>query len=210
MDSILSFLWNHAHTTKKIGDEIEFGSFPRNDAESPQPIKWTVLDVQKDKCLIITNECIIGKNYHNSAGNIDWEHSSLRQWLNLDFIRTAFSSEEQSKIIETEISNEDLNALFNQFTTLPSTRDKVFILSCREAATYYSTNEARQSKTSKYAAATGADFDFIEGRGRWWLRTSNKSTSSAYCVLFKGAVSGFPYSINDGDGCVRPVMWVKM
>lgn len=210
MNNILEMLFKQANAGKKIGDEIEFGKFYKDNASKMEPLKWVVLDVTPNSYLVITKECIMGKNFNEEQNNTDWEQCSLRKWLNNDFYNLAFSSEEQKYIINTEITNEDgFFSIGMKPNKLSNTNDRIFILSVNEARILFKNDESRQAKVTKYAAETGADFDYIEGRGRWWLRTTNKNLNFAYAILFLGRVSEFPFYVNDGDGAIRPVMYIK-
>lgn len=58
-----------------IGDIIRFGNY-----------EWKVLDIQGNKALIITKEIIDQMPYHNKHEAVTWETSSLRDYLNNDYV----------------------------------------------------------------------------------------------------------------------------
>lgn len=64
-----------------------------------------------------------------------WETSDLRSWLNSTFMETAFSKEEQEKILETVVPKVFNPEYKNRQTK--ETKDKVFILSIDEIKTYF-------------------------------------------------------------------------
>ena len=71
-----------------------------------------------------------------------WYHSTLRKWLNEDFMKTAFSKQEKQKIITSTIStppNPTYGTLGGQ-----DTKDKLFLLSIDEVETYFPEKQNRK------------------------------------------------------------------
>lgn len=74
-------------------------------------IKWRVLSVSEDgrDTLLIADKNLDTQPYHAtnpSDTSITWENSDVRQWLNNDFLKAAFTEEERTGILPTEIQNE--------------------------------------------------------------------------------------------------------
>jgi len=79
--------------------------------------KWRVLDVQKGRALMITEDIITQRQYNKILTEITWENCTLHnEYLNGEFLRQ-FTSEEHGKITETY--------------------DKIFLLSLEEVKTYF-------------------------------------------------------------------------
>lgn len=55
--------------------------------------------------MLICQNIIDCKQYHNKDCAITWKECSLRKWLNSDFINTAFSKDEQRALLSTELEN---------------------------------------------------------------------------------------------------------
>ncbi len=73
-------------------------------------IKWRVLDNDGSSLFLVADYGLDCKNYNEDCFPVvpyTWENCTLRNWLNSDFYRTAFSSEEQKAIIKQSISNKD-------------------------------------------------------------------------------------------------------
>ena len=85
---------------------MKFGSYPQED-EAPAPIEWLVLEVKGNEVLIISRHALNCRKYHESSSPITWEHSDLRKWLNNDFLKAAFSAEEQKRILISHLENEN-------------------------------------------------------------------------------------------------------
>jgi hypothetical protein len=124
---------------KKVGDTATFGTF------YGKQIEWQVLavDANAGKALLIPTELIGFWNYNAKYEEVIWENSTIRKWLNGDFLNSVFTDAQRAAILETEIEN----------TAHPvtgeggaNTKDKVFLLSTDEAAKYFSSDSAREAK----------------------------------------------------------------
>jgi hypothetical protein len=73
-----------------IGSLISFGSF-----------KWRVLDIQNDTALVITEDIIEQRSYHDAYTDITWAECSLRRYLNGEFY-DKFTETEKSRIFRVK------------------------------------------------------------------------------------------------------------
>ncbi len=175
-----------------------------------EPIKWRVLE-EVDGTYTLLSEYIIDQQVFyisSSTRTIDgktiypnnYEHSTIREWLNNDFYNQAFSTPEKDGILTTLVDN---SASTTESSTNPyfsnNTMDKVYLLSYQEAisSTYgFDTNSTRIAITTDYARARGASRSSLSGyygNGYWWLRSPYFSDSiDAYCVYSDVSI----YSIN--------------
>lgn len=92
------------------GDTLYFGTY------NGQPIAWKILKTADDKMLLITENPIAQKPFHDEIKNVKWETSSLRAWLNEEFINS-FSAEQQNQILSTDTGD---------------TSDKIFLMDVDE------------------------------------------------------------------------------
>ena len=176
-----------------IGDTTFFGSYEQdyymhNGTES---IEWTVLDVQGDRALLISNYGLDCEMYNDSDEAVSWEDCSLRTWLNNDFYEQAFSEEEKSRIVITELDNQ--------------IKDKVFLLNREEAEAFFNDGEGWHCYSTDYAKGQGAKTYF--GTCLWWLRNSNSD-------YFAEAISPIdertkPYLVTEYNA-VRPALWIQV
>ena len=137
------------------------------------PIKWRVLSVSGEKALLLADRMPDSHPFHDSAEDISWSGSRLRQWLNTAFLQRAFSPAEQEAIEETAVRN----APNHYFGTScgPDTKDRVFILaetdvfSSDKAVAYGfdpsdgKTDPARRFRSTLYAKCRGAWWSPVEG-----------------------------------------------
>lgn len=177
-----------------------------------QPLKWRVLDASTG--LVVCNNAIDSQAYNNYCLFSDpdcehygdsaktyyvnnWEHSSLRAWLNDDFLNTAFTSSQQSKI--KTATRENKSTYDNQYNSNP-TSDKITLLSYWDALnTSYGFSSssgicaARDIKSTDYAKCQGC-YVPDSGNNSWWLRspgyTPNVATVVSGCVVKRYYDSG--------------------
>jgi len=169
--------------------------------------------MQGDRALLITEEIIEQRSYHDETVDVTWETCTLRTYLNSEFYRK-FSAQEQAMILETSITNAD-----NQWYGTNggrSTRDKVFLLSLEEVVKYFGDSGQLENRNpnseylidDKYNGERVAYFVYNSGFW-WWLRSPG-------FVLYHAA-----YVDTDGDstllgdwvnrkGGVRPALWYKL
>jgi len=95
---------------------------------------WRVLEEKDGNALIITEYTIEERSYHNELTDITWEHCEMRKYLNSTFYES-FTAEEQSRILETQVSDRD-NPWTGTQCGNPTT-DKVFLLSYDDAVKYF-------------------------------------------------------------------------
>ncbi len=208
---------------------VQFGHYPQTAAgDDNTPVDWLVLDVQGDRALLL---CLYGidtlpynKQSYKKSG-VTWETCSLRAWLNADFLNRAFTAEEQSRILMTEVDNgpgqnySDFNPENGN-----NTQDKIFLLSYMEANRYLDVNfgawdhgvEPRgeaQAFPTAYAVEKGAYASGViiyKDAGDWWLRSMNSDKYFDEAVSV-GCASDISYEDVFRTGmCVRPAMWVDL
>lgn len=193
----------------QIGDIITFGTYEQNNnrQDGPEDLEWIVLEQENDQILIITKACIDSLPYHSRLESVTWEFSSLRKWLNEDFIDTAFTEDEKSQIISVENQNPDHT--YAETDSGRATVDQVFILNMEEANTYFTTCTSRQAAPTAYATAQGAYHNENSKMGWWWLRTTSYYTDHVTYVTSGGDVSSNGREVTRQDAGIRPAMWIR-
>ncbi len=183
-----------------------------NAENGPEAIEWIVLKNSADGKMMISKYGLAAQPYNTKKEEIHWEDCSLRAWLNNEFLNEAFTADEQAKILEQTIVNNEENDYF--ILSGADTKDKVFLLSTKEADTLFADRFERQMEVTAAAAANGAYVDG-NGFGSWWLRTTGRWTTNAALVGYFGSIdaNGQHVDFNDTDNkkaiSVRPVIWLK-
>lgn len=123
----------------KVGDIIKFGKYEQdgNESNGKEDIEWIVLKVEKDRIYVTSKYVLDFQPFDTVGGEVYWETSTLRKWLNNDFYNCAFSESEKQAIPLSTVKN--LNNPRSYFHTEPlnDTNDKVFLLSVEDAMTYF-------------------------------------------------------------------------
>ncbi|MCL2018789.1 MAG: DUF5050 domain-containing protein [Oscillospiraceae bacterium] len=173
-----------ASGSANIGDVIPFGGYD-----------WRVLDVQDGRTLVISEYVLEARPYHEPGGDITWEDSTIRAYLNGEFL-SSFSQADQARIIETTLINNN-----NPTYDTPggnNTVDKIFLLSIDEARAYFADDLARRVYDSGGEALY------------WWLRSPGGISYAAAPVKADGGIedrNGFGVKNEHG---VRPAMWLNL
>lgn len=200
-------------------DTVIFGSYPQSDASgnAKEPIEWIVLERDENKALLLSKYILDCKSYENSGNKKTWGTSTLRAWLNNQFYGNAFSSDEQNKIVTTNVINNEEYGI----TGGNNTNDKIFCLSIDEVIKYF--NQSNMDSENKRVATKGTNYAkkvdnggfnlYVVGSGRYdensyfWLR----SPRGLRVVLRKCMIVG--YLVDGGVGIhdigVRPALWVS-
>lgn len=209
LQSIKPYYHQFLLSKASVGDNIFFGSYEQDGDTSngKEDIEWLVLAKENGKLLVISKYALDCQPYNSSDTDTTWEECSLRAWMNDDFLNNAFSADEQSKIVATNVSA-DKNP---EYITDPgnATTDKVFLLSITEAEKYFSSVSARQCKPTKYAIANGASV-YNDDNCWWWLRSPGNTQHNAAGVKHGGSVHYYGNSVDRGDDCVRPALWIDL
>ncbi len=192
----------------EVGDCVIFGSYEQdnNINNGPEDIEWIVLDIKDGKVLVVSRYAIDCEPYNTEECDVTWETCTLRQWLNDDFINSAFTPNEKEMIPVVTVSA-DKNP---EYKTYPgkATQDQVFLLSVYEANEYDS-NAVMVCVPTAYAVAKGA-YVTVNGGCYWWLRSPGVDESHAVSVSPYGEVSHYGGQTDIASNGVRPAMWIDI
>ena len=197
-----------------VGDYIPFGAYEQdNNAENGrEPVEWKVLAKEDERILVISRYALDCRQYNARSETMTWEACSLRSWLNEEFLNSAFSAEEQKRILSAAVEA-DRNPN-NGVSPGSSTEDRVFLLSITEAFRYFGASSARMCEPTAYAAAQGAGAERHSagnsGQCSWWLRTPGVNAKRAAFVNSSGAVDFDGISVNNMIFAVRPALWIAV
>lgn len=198
----------------QTGDKIVFSEY-----------QWRILDIQDDKALIITEEIIEQRPYHNAYIDITWADCALRKYLNGEFY-DKFSEEDQLKIIPVINKNPD-----NQWYGTKGgadTQDNIFLLSLEEVCTYFGDSLSKlqnpgknqrywferkdENNPKRLAKLQGKEWAWW-----WWLRSPGRVNVKAVYIFGTDGNIGIQGNnilkgnLSDGKctGGVRPALWLK-
>lgn len=224
----------------EIGDIVQMGTYEQDgDAETEDPICWDVLDKDGDAVLLISHDVIAYHRFSDSRKCVIWEDSEIRTWLNQEFYAEAFDEEEQASIRETTLENlstvgfaahVDPSGDVQVRESRPDTKDKIFLLSWKEAEQYYGNRltdasvlgrrPSRAVLQKRKAIFTDLIIEELpamypysrhlpDGTERlsWMLRSTGMKD---YNILVIGYEGKWDQDYPDSYNGVRPAMWVNV
>lgn len=150
--------------------------------------EWVILYKDDSKAFLMKYSSMNEMPYNSEAVDTTWESSSLREWLNSDFLNNSFSEAEKANIILSEVDNSD-NPIYNT-SGGNDTMDYIFILSAGEAREY-------------------SDL-FPDFKTNTWLRSPGAYANTAAFLSENGDVMEHGYIVNSDSFKIRPVMWYKL
>ena len=201
----------------EVGEIIEFGGY-----------NWRVLDVEAGRALIITENIVTNRAYHDLAGDVSWAASDIRRYLNGEFL-AGFSESDIASIAETVVINND-----GQWFGTPGgddTRDRIFLLSIEEVVRYFGDSGMFERGIDPDARVQGARFDrevfgiyiwgihdqysnariAVNAEGEvlwWWMRSPGFSAEHAAGVFYEGYLLLTNILATSSTGGVRPALWL--
>ncbi len=213
-----------------VGDIVPFGKYEQDNStgNGAETIEWIILDVEGKSALLLSKYCLDVKRFHEGVEKaaVTWKDSTLREWLNSQFLETAFTEDERSYILTTVVSD-TANAGYGTDGGA-ITEDKVFLLSVEEADKYfpesvwseeekYDINRERATQATSYAhmfAWRPAKKDrWWSDNCYWWLRSTGThqvhGVRFSYGVSFAGNLSRTNIETVDRNGGVRPAIWIS-
>ena len=199
-------LISHLETARK-GKSIVFGSYPQQQTGKKDPIEWLVLEKKNNRVLVISKYGLDCEKYNEIETSVTWESCTLRSWLNGEFIKNAFSKDEQKLVAKTKLENKD-NGEYGTDAG-KDTMDKVFLLSIDETKKYFSSDDARKCEPTEYVVPQGV---YLEDGVNvwWWLRSPGRLQAHAAFV----GESGFVYANGNGvtgeSLAIRPALWINL
>lgn len=180
----------------EINEYVQFGYY------MSQPLEWRIVERTEDEALLVARYYVADKlaneiNYNNFEIYNCWSQSSLRKWLNKDFLFSAFNSMEMKYIIyndiitnENDIENSDS---VNYSTITVETIDKIYIPSIEDV---------------ELLGLSAVAFSEGGGLSEAWLRDCGESVG-VQCTLTSDGAFGTDVSYSDSNG-VLPMIRVRL
>ena len=183
-----------------VGNEFRLGRYCWADEDDLQPIEWRIIDVRGSHALCVSKNLVDCLYFNEFDGDVTWETSTVRDWLNEDFANIAFSSDDRKKISGARLENEPNQ----EFGTSGgnTTRDRIFLLSASEAACFLDAEEDGP-QPSPYAESKGAN-------QWWWLRSPGHKESYIAYVSAEGKINNVGTKASLLARAIRPAFYLKL
>jgi hypothetical protein len=111
--------------SSKNFETIQFGAY-----------QWRVLERKGDTALVITEQLLAQRFWHEKMDDVKWEACSLRAYLNGEFYNS-FSPDDKARIVEVTNENPNTKGVGFEITNGNPTKDKIFLLSLDEVLRYF-------------------------------------------------------------------------
>ena len=160
------------------GEKIRFGN-----------VNWRILTHEGSKVLLIKDKTVSALSFHHGGGEVTWDNSTIRRWLNQVYIDELFPFEsEKNALINTTLVPED-NTVYGTKDGKETT-DKVFFLSIGEFSRYGSILPNTQNL--------------------WWLRTPGSTPETIAFVSTDKTIMAYGYDPGNTNIKTRPAVWVDV
>lgn len=179
---IFTDLGDYKDTNQKIA-EIEQKLIQSRDVGNKIKIgkcDWVIIEKLDNKALVIKDSGIKDLAY-STSGDVTWEKSDVREYLNATFITETFRAEELAYIVDTTISGDT------------DTTDKLFILSEEEQRKYQNIFEKKK----------------IKHKNNSWLRTVGTREGFMVFVNPEGIIMEEGYAADSTAMITVPAFWYQ-
>lgn len=200
----------------EVGSVISFGSYEQdnNTENGMEPILWKVLAKEDDKLLVITRDVIDCRRFDcPETIDYDWATSELAEYLNGEFVETAFTADEQTKLVDTELPPPSASPVMVSNVVDEHPINKVFLLDLEQVQTYLPTDADRIADATGYASAKkvfkGEDAAEDATACWWWTRSPGYRGHERVLIREDGSIreDGVYYYFTHCG--VRPAAWIS-
>ena len=132
------------------GDILYFGTY------NGEPIAWKILKTESNKMLLITENPIAEKPFHDEIKKVTWETSYLRTWLNTEFF-DSFSDAQKNQILATNTG---------------SVEDKIFLFSLDEMVDLVESEKITFKTTDEWWTRTASDDGIMYATFKGYVKTT--------------------------------------
>lgn len=194
---------NTLNPQTQVGDIVTFGTYPQNpNSNERQPIEWFVINLWPSDdgtvtyAELLSCSCLEAKQFNEQFVKTSWEQCSLREWLNSDFLLSAFSTEEQERMsIYQHSTGTDYD--YSDKVYLPEELYQNWLPLSKQSLFLSLSTSNQEDEVSSININDG-----------WWLMDSGKTPSRAK-YMSNRANEVYQAEVDSYAG-VRPVIMVEL
>ena len=213
---------------KPLNVEVNNGGFAKIDfgKQNGKPVTWLTIFEDDDTKVLLSEKILDVKKYNDKEAKIDWDKTTLYEYLNSDFVNQYFSKEEKEKLAYTNDLDNDyvtmlsINNLLDLFGGMNYLKDGYYgdkeffaandkaIAKPAELAQY---NEIDVFDSEVMAKVMGTEidhrYDFANGCAGYWILNKPEDSVTAFFVTATGYVDETP--VNTDYIGIRPIIRIK-
>ena len=153
---------NGTDNTRTETGSVSFGHYEQdgNKKNGKEPIEWIILEDKGDTLVLMSKDILDHKtleDYTDGQTNYTWANSSIRKWLNNDFLKTAFTDTEAASIKQRKWTADYSPESSTKSAFGKDVKDKVSVLSYAEVLKYFKGDDFSTVKTKVYCPRLVAD-----------------------------------------------------
>ena len=191
------------------GSIVYFGRYEQDgdETDGAEDIAWVLLAREDDRALLLCRDGLDCRRFQDGFVSCRWDGSSLRSWLNGEFLENAFDGSERPRILNSVIAGED-NPRYGTDGGGENVC-AVFALSAGEAERYLA-GRPELAATLPSDAAAAQDAGRPNGNCCWWLRTPGYNGKYCAFVDSEGMISYEGMYCDNRHFTVRPALWLAL
>lgn len=213
---------------KPLNVEVNNGGFAKIDfgKQNGKPVTWLTIFEDDDTKVLLSEKILDVKKYNDKEAKIDWDKTTLYEYLNSDFINEYFSNEEKEKMVYTNDLDNDyvtmlsINNLLDLFGGMNYLKDGYY-----GDKEFFAANDKAVAKPAEFAQYNEIDvfdgevmakvmgteidhrYDFANGCAGYWILNKPEDSVNAFFVTATGYVDETP--VNTDYIGIRPIIRIK-
>lgn len=168
------------------GAYVQFGHYKQEANGAEKPIYWEIMEVKDQLLFLVSKFALDVQAFKDNGDETTWAQSSIRKWLNGEFLNCAFGNQESTLIINANVRADPCDDFLSESNQIavdqgPDTIDKVFLLSLRDAMTLMDANKRFCIPTKYCTSKLEQDHYFYKSWATTW--SIDSISKSGHCEL---------------------------
>ena len=213
---------------KQLDIEVNSGGFAKIDfgKQNDKPVTWLIISEDEDSQILLSEKVLDVKKYNEKNEKLDWDKTSLYEYLNSDFVNEYFTKEEREKMLFTNDVNDDLVTMLSINNLLDLYGDMNYMQDGYYGNTeFFEANVSITAKPAELALFNEIDvfdnetmsfimqkdldkrYDFANGNVGYWILNQVDDVSNAFYVTSTGYIGNT--SVDTDYIGIRPIIRIR-
>lgn len=213
---------------KPFDIEVNSGGFAKIDfgRQNDKPVTWLIISEDEDSQILLSEKVLDVKKYNEKNEKLDWDKTSLYEYLNSDFVNEYFTKEEREKMLFTNDVNDDLVTMLSINNLLDLYGDMNYMQDGYYGNTeFFEANVSITAKPAELALFNEIDvfdnetmsfimqkdldkrYDFANGNVGYWILNQVDDVSNAFYVTSTGYIGNT--SVDTDYIGIRPIIRIR-